>query len=90
MTLYPYRRRLEIETLAQANITREEMENAIRLYCREEQISVHMILGINGEGVLCSPIENWTPSHPQAFSSLVVVPWETVRAYRTRIKNDHG
>ena len=41
-----------------------------------------MILGINGDGVICSPIKDWTPEYPDAFSSLEVVPWKIIKKYR--------
>lgn len=86
LVLYHPFGRLEIETLEKYKITREEIADAIRLYIREDHVTYHMILGISGEGVICSPIKDWTPQHPEAFSSLKVVTWETVLKFHRQLK----
>lgn len=87
LVLYHPFGRLETETLEKYKITREEIANDIRLYIKEDHVTYHMILGINGDGVVCSPIKDWTPQHPEAFSSLEVVPWKTVMEKAQRLKD---
>ncbi len=82
LVLYHVYGRLETETFEREQITRDELPDIIRTYMAEENVSYHMILGINGDGVICSPIKNWTPEHPDAFSSLEVVPWSIIQKYR--------
>lgn len=82
LVLYHIYSKLENETLGRENVTREEIPDIIRTYIAEEGVTYHMILGINGDGVICSPIKDWTPKHPDAFSSLEIVPWAIVQKYR--------
>ena len=80
--LYHVYGRLETETFEREQITRDELPDIIRTYMAEEDVTYHMILGINNDGVICSPIKDWTPEHPNAFSSLEVVPWASIQKFR--------
>jgi len=57
--LYHVYGRLETETFEREQITRDELPDIIKLYMAEENLTYHMILGINGDGVICSPIKDW-------------------------------
>jgi len=82
LVLYHIYSKLENETLQRENVTREEIPDIIRTYIAEEDVTYYMILGINNDGVICSPIKDWTPEHPEAFSSLEVVPWSIIQKYK--------
>lgn len=84
LVLYHIYGHLENETLQRENISRDEIPDIIRAYIAEEDVTYHMILGINGDGVICSPVKDWTPEHPEAFSSLEVVPWAVIQKYRNK------
>lgn len=86
LVLYHVYGRLENETLQRENISRDEIPDIIRAYIAEEGVTYHMILGINGDGVICSPIKDWTPEHPDAFSSLEVVPWVSIQKIRNKLR----
>jgi len=82
LVLYHVYGSLENETLQRENISRDEIPDIIRTYIAEGSATYHMILGINGDGVICSPTKDWTPEHPDAFSSLEVVPWSLIQKYK--------
>jgi len=86
LVLYHIYSRLENETLERENIKRDEIPAVIRLYIKEERKFYSMVLGINNDGVICSPIKDWTSKHPEAFSSLEVVPWRVIRKYHDKLK----
>jgi hypothetical protein len=75
----------EKETLQTYGLSREDLPDLIRACRASEGMELHMIMGINADGVVCSPIKNWTPDHPEAFSSLVVVPWTKIQEIKRRL-----
>lgn len=85
LVLYHVYGSLENETLQREKISRDEIPDIIRAYITEEGVTYYMILGINDEGVICSPIKDWTPEHPDAFSSLEVVPWKIIQKFREKL-----
>ena len=58
LVLYHIYGHLENETLQRENISRDEIPDIIRAYIAEEDVTYHMILGINGDGVICSPVKD--------------------------------
>lgn len=84
LVLYHVYGRLENETLERENINRDEIADIIRFYMEKENKPYSMILGINNDGVICSPLKNWIPEHPEAFSSLEVVPWTILQKYKNQ------
>lgn len=74
----------EKETLQAYGLSREDLPDLIRACRASEGMELHMIMGINTDGVVCSPIKNWTPDHPEAFSSLVVVPWKKILSTKSK------
>jgi hypothetical protein len=88
LVLYHVYGRLEEETFSKHGIYRDELPPIIQTYMAKENVTYHMILGINGDGVICSPVKDWNPQHPEAFSNLDVIPWADVKKIKHDFQNE--
>lgn len=75
----------EAALLAVNKLTRREVYMALDKYEATERVKIGTIMGVSVDGVIFTPMENWSPESKAAFADVCIVPWILIQELLSRV-----